>query len=152
LRPVERSGCRTVGAIVLRIAYGYQVNQENDSLINLVGEAVRIFSKAAAPGAFLIDSIPIRTYIHGILCTEVIRLVVKHVPEWVPGAGFQRQAREWKAVMDKVTDVPYNFVKSQMVTHSELWILFSTYFILGSWYGAEVLHFSFTRRSHVEPE
>ncbi|KIM61701.1 hypothetical protein SCLCIDRAFT_865585 [Scleroderma citrinum Foug A] len=104
----------TVGAIVLRIAYGYQVNQENDPLINLVGEAVRIFSRAAAPGVFLVDSIPIRTCIHGILCTEVISLVVKYIPEWVPGAGFQRQAREWKAIMDQVTDVPYNFVKSQM--------------------------------------
>lgn len=46
---------------------------------------------------------------------------MKYVPEWVPGAGFQRQARKWKAVMDELTDVPYNFVKSQMVSYSELW-------------------------------
>ena len=84
--------------------------------------------------------------------SEVISLVVKYVPEWVPGAGFQRQAREWKALMDQVNDVPYHFVKSQMVSHFELWTLFSTYFVLGSWYGAEILHFSFTRRSDVEPE
>ncbi|KIM62440.1 hypothetical protein SCLCIDRAFT_24975 [Scleroderma citrinum Foug A] len=88
----------TVGVIALRIAYGYQVNQENDPLINLAREAVSIFSKASAPGAFLVDSIPI----------------LKYVPEWVPGAGFQRQAREWKAVMDQVTDVPYDFVKGQI--------------------------------------
>ncbi|KIM50598.1 hypothetical protein SCLCIDRAFT_1225241, partial [Scleroderma citrinum Foug A] len=90
--------CVTVGTVILRIAYGYQVNQENDPLINLVHKAVATFSKAAAPGAFLVDSIPI----------------LKYIPEWVPGAGFQRQAREWKALMDQVTDVPYNFVKSQM--------------------------------------
>jgi len=85
--------------------------------------------------------------------SEVIALVVKYVPEWVPGAGFQRQAREWKVLTDQVTDVPYNFVKSQMVlSHSELWTLFSTYFVLGSWYGAEVLHFTLTRRLHVKPE
>ena len=84
--------------------------------------------------------------------SEMISLVVKYVPEWVPGAGFQRQAREWKALMDQVNDVPYHFVKNQMVSHSELWSLFSTYFVLGSWYGAEILHFSFTRRSDVEPE
>ena len=68
LRFVKRSGCRTVGTVILRIAYGYQVSQENDPLINLVHKAVATFSKAAAPGAFLVDSIPIRTCIHRILC------------------------------------------------------------------------------------
>ena len=68
LRFVKRSGCRTVGTVILRIVYGYQVNQENDPLINLVHKAVATFSKAAAPGAFLVDSIPIRTCIHRILC------------------------------------------------------------------------------------
>ena len=68
LRSVKRGGYRTVGVIALRIAYGYQVNQENDPLINLAREAVSIFSKASAPGAFLVDSIPIRTCIHGIPC------------------------------------------------------------------------------------
>ena len=81
--------------------------------------------------------------------SEVIVLVVKYVPEWVPGAGFQRQAREWKAIMDQVTDVPYDFVKGQIVSHSELWSLFSTYLVLGSWYGAEVLHVSQIGRAHV---
>ena len=84
--------------------------------------------------------------------SELISPVVKYVPEWVPGAGFQRQAREWKAVMDQVTEVPYDFVKGQIVSHSNLWTLFSTYLVLGSWYGTEVLHVSLTRRSHVEPE
>ena len=51
----------------LRIAYGYQVKDENDSLIRLADEAVGIFVKASAPGAFLVDSIPLRTCINGIL-------------------------------------------------------------------------------------
>ncbi|KAL4071144.1 cytochrome P450 [Scleroderma yunnanense] len=80
----------TIGAVVLRIAYGYQVKEGSDHLVNLAEEAVGIFLKATAPGAFL------------------------YVPEWVPGAGFQKQAREWKAVMDELVDVPYNLVKSQV--------------------------------------
>lgn len=51
----------------LRIAYGYQVKDENDSLIRLADEAVGIFVKASAPGAFLVDSIPLRTCINGLL-------------------------------------------------------------------------------------
>ncbi|KAL4068362.1 cytochrome P450 [Scleroderma yunnanense] len=66
----------TVGAMVLRIAYGYQV-KENDPLINLAEDAVGIFVKASAPGSFLVDSI----------------LILKYIPERVPGAGFQRQAQ-----------------------------------------------------------
>ncbi|KAL4069080.1 cytochrome P450 [Scleroderma citrinum] len=88
----------TVGTITLRIAYGYQVEEENDRLINLAEEAISIFVKASSPGAYLVDSIPI----------------LKYVPEWMPGAGFQRQARKWKAVIDELIDVPYDFVKSQM--------------------------------------
>ena len=47
--------------IALRIAYGYQVMEESDYLVNLIAEAVRIFLRASAPGTFLVDAIPIRT-------------------------------------------------------------------------------------------
>ena len=64
---IKRLGCRTVGSIFLRIAYGYEVNDENDPLISLADKAVDIFVKASAPGAFLVDLIPIRMCIQGIL-------------------------------------------------------------------------------------
>ncbi|KAL4061713.1 cytochrome P450 [Scleroderma yunnanense] len=89
---------RTVGAIILRISHGYQVKETNDYFINLAEQAVDIFGKATAPGAFLVDSIPI----------------LKYVPEWFPGTGFKRKAREWKVVIDELLDRPYQFVKDQM--------------------------------------
>ncbi|KAL4079442.1 cytochrome P450 [Scleroderma citrinum] len=88
----------TVGAIVLRISYGYQVEETNDYIVDLSERVASIFSKATAPGAFLVDSIPI----------------LKYVPEWVPGAGFKRKAREWRVVIDEQLDRPYQFVKNQM--------------------------------------
>ncbi|KAL4061719.1 cytochrome P450, partial [Scleroderma yunnanense] len=88
----------TVGAIILRISHGYQVKETNDYFINLAEQAVDIFGKATAPGAFLVDSIPI----------------LKYVPEWFPGTGFKRKAREWKVVIDELLDRPYQFVKDQM--------------------------------------
>lgn len=42
-------------------------------------------------------------------------LVVK-VPEWFPGAGFKRLAREWHDTLKEMVDAPYNFVVDQMVT------------------------------------
>lgn len=88
----------TIGAIILRISHGYEVKEANDHLVNLAERAVDVFSQATAPGAFLVDSVPI----------------LKYVPEWVPGAGFKRKAREWKGVFDELRERPYQFVKNQM--------------------------------------
>lgn len=41
--------------------------------------------------------------------------LVKHLPEWFPGAGFQKTARETREEFSKVLNVPYNFVKAQIV-------------------------------------
>ncbi|KAL4079445.1 cytochrome P450 [Scleroderma citrinum] len=88
----------TVGAIVLRISHGYQVKETNDYIVDLAERTADIFGKATAPGAFLVDSVPI----------------LKYIPEWVPGAGFKRTAREWKAIIDELLDRPYQFVKNQI--------------------------------------
>ncbi|KAJ7579388.1 hypothetical protein C8J56DRAFT_796263, partial [Mycena floridula] len=41
---------------------------------------------------------------------------VRYIPEWLPGAGFQKQARLWRPLYPAMIDVPFNFVKSQMVS------------------------------------
>ena len=57
------------------------------------------FSLSTVPGVFLVDVLP----------------VLRYVPSWVPGAGFQRKAREWKKTVEDMTSVPYEFVKQRMV-------------------------------------
>lgn len=37
----------------------------------------------------------------------IVSLQVKYVPEWFPGAGFQRKAREWRFEVDRVVDAPF---------------------------------------------
>jgi len=39
---------------------------------------------------------------------------VKYVPEWVPGAGFKRKAREWRAFVDYFAAAPFDTVKKGM--------------------------------------
>jgi len=39
---------------------------------------------------------------------------VKYVPEWVPGASFQRKAREWRGVAERFYTFPFDFVKDSM--------------------------------------
>ncbi|OJA19249.1 hypothetical protein AZE42_05983 [Rhizopogon vesiculosus] len=40
------------------------------------------------------------------------------VPEWFPGAGFKRLAREWKQTVEEMVSAPHQFVKDQMVTNT----------------------------------
>ncbi|KAG9317635.1 cytochrome P450 [Chiua virens] len=89
----------TAGAIILRISHGYEVKENNDPFVDLADKAVDQFSKSTATGAFLVDVIP----------------ALARVPEWFPGAGFKRQAKEWRATLDEMVNQPYQFVKDQMV-------------------------------------
>lgn len=42
---------------------------------------------------------------------------MKYVPAWMPGAGFQRWARDAKAAFYKLTREPFEAVKREMVRH-----------------------------------
>lgn len=40
---------------------------------------------------------------------------MKYVPEWVPGAGFQTQARTWKQASATLFNKPYDTILAQLV-------------------------------------
>ncbi|KAJ5555271.1 hypothetical protein N7535_007709 [Penicillium sp. DV-2018c] len=87
------------GAIILKIAYGYTIGpHERDLLVHISNVAMDDFSKAATPGAWLVDIIP----------------ALKYVPAWLPGAGFKRTAQAWKKDVLAMADIPYAFVTRQM--------------------------------------
>ncbi|KAL4075734.1 cytochrome P450 [Scleroderma citrinum] len=90
----------TAGAIILRISHGYHIQEQRDPFVDLADTAVDQFSRSTATGAFMVDVIPALSY----------------VPEWFPGAGFKRLAREWNATLQEMVDQPYKFVKDQMAT------------------------------------
>ena len=116
-RPRRFLHYRNAGAIILRISHGYHIQEERDPFVDLADTAVDQFSRSTAPGAFMVDIIPAcklrindcrRSAIH-------ISYLVRYVPEWFPGAGFKRMAREWNATLQDMVDQPYKFVKDQMV-------------------------------------
>jgi hypothetical protein len=43
-------------------------------------------------------------------------LSVIKIPEWFPGAGFKRLAREWHDTLEELVSAPHKFVLDQMVT------------------------------------
>lgn len=44
-----------------------------------------------------------------------ILTIVRHLPEWVPGAGFKQIARVWREELEETVEIPFKFVKEQMV-------------------------------------
>jgi hypothetical protein len=41
--------------------------------------------------------------------------LVKYVPSWFPGADFKRIAQEYRATIDEFIDLPWAWVKDQVV-------------------------------------
>ncbi|KAI0547807.1 cytochrome protein [Xylaria curta] len=87
------------GAIILKMVYGYSTGSRSpDPLVKLADKAVEQFSIATMPGLWLVDVIPI----------------LRHLPEWMPGANFKRIAREYRAKMTEMLEAPWEFAKNRM--------------------------------------
>jgi cytochrome P450 len=89
---------RAAAAIVLKVAYGYDVADEHDSYIALANAALQTFSQASVFGAFLVDYIP----------------MLKYVPSWMPGASFKRKACEWRNLSHEMLESQFKIVKQNM--------------------------------------
>lgn len=95
---MQADGCflsRQAGAAIMDITYGIEVLAKNDPYIELAVAAMNGLDTAGIPGAFLVDALPL----------------LKFVPAWAPGAGFQRKAKEWKRLFAELISVP--FIESQ---------------------------------------
>ncbi|KAJ4490644.1 cytochrome P450 [Lentinula aciculospora] len=85
-------------SIILGIAYGIDVQEDNDPYIDAAENALESLGLGIAPGVFLVESIPI----------------LKYVPEWFPGAGFKRKAKEWARYSTIMRELPYAAAKEQI--------------------------------------
>ncbi|RXW22004.1 hypothetical protein EST38_g3849 [Candolleomyces aberdarensis] len=83
---------------ILSVAYGMQIQQENDPYVKLSEDANRGAIIAAVPGRFLVEFIPI----------------LKYVPAWFPGASFKQKAQEWYKMTRAMVEVPYADAKRRL--------------------------------------
>ncbi|KAF8884187.1 cytochrome P450 [Infundibulicybe gibba] len=75
-------------AAIMDIAYGIKVEDTNDPYITIAEEAFEGMAATGVVGTFLVDWIP----------------MLKYVPAWMPGAGFQKKAEYWRSVTRKLAD------------------------------------------------
>ncbi|PCH42021.1 cytochrome P450 [Wolfiporia cocos MD-104 SS10] len=93
-----------VASAVLQISHGYNVRNVNDDFLRIARRANHEYHMSIAPGAWLVELIP-QSDGYGR------DLAVRYIPDWVPGAGFKRKARNWRKTVEWLKNVPYDTVK-----------------------------------------
>ncbi|KAF7357549.1 O-methylsterigmatocystin oxidoreductase [Mycena sanguinolenta] len=94
----SRQKFRLAAAIIMATVYGYEVQPTNDHFVALSESAMKKLSDGIFPGAAAVDTFPI----------------LRYLPSWMPGAGFQRFAAEARRLTSEMQEVPLNFVKQNM--------------------------------------
>ncbi|KAF8661202.1 hypothetical protein AX16_001482 [Volvariella volvacea WC 439] len=85
--------------LILSMAYGLKIKPDGDPLVDLPEKAQRGMAEAIIPGKWLVDAYPWLTY----------------VPSWMPFAGFQRKAKEWKQDTVNLVELPYQQAKKNFL-------------------------------------
>ncbi|KAJ2912893.1 hypothetical protein MD484_g7522, partial [Candolleomyces efflorescens] len=83
------------GTVIMRTAYGFDDIRQNHSLIHIAERLILEFSEASVPGRYLVNYFPI----------------LKYVPSWFPGAGFQTRFKEIAQMSFKSLYPPFEEAK-----------------------------------------
>ncbi|KAI1658689.1 cytochrome P450 [Daldinia decipiens] len=96
---IDKHALSLSGAIILKLTYGYTIELHTfDPLVDLADRLNEQFAAATVPGAWLVDVIP----------------ALRYLPNWMPGAGFKKTAKIWKATLLEFVDKPNKFVHKRM--------------------------------------
>lgn len=101
---------------ILGLAYGIDVSGVDDPYVIVGKQSVQAVTSCTLPGSFLVDTFPLRK--SPLAPFEFLleqASIVKFVPSWFPGAGFQIKAASWKHSVNTAREKPYNVVKDRMV-------------------------------------
>ena len=81
------------------MTYGISVLRYNDPYIKIAEEAIEALAELLIAGTFLVDIIPI----------------LKYVPEWFPGATFQRKAATMRKHAGTIRNATFAATEKLMV-------------------------------------
>ncbi|TFK31156.1 cytochrome P450, partial [Crucibulum laeve] len=90
---------RNAGALILKVAYGYQVETDDDKWVKMIEDTFALTARMSLPARFYVEMFPI----------------LKYVPKWFPGADFGRKAEEIAKMRRSIDQVPFDWVKTQMI-------------------------------------
>jgi hypothetical protein len=88
-----------VGGMAITLTYGLDIKETDDPYVKRAETGVGSIITITASGMYLVDLLPI----------------LRHVPSWVPGAAFQKQANVFRKIQEDFRDVPYTETIRNMV-------------------------------------
>ncbi|KAH9889918.1 cytochrome P450 [Cubamyces lactineus] len=91
-----------VTASTMKITYGFDIDEDEDKWITIVDDAFAGLRLVTIPVQFLLEHFPL----------------VRHIPAWFPGAGFQRTLGKARAPSDYMLDVPFAMARENVRTDS----------------------------------
>ncbi|KAH9943928.1 cytochrome P450 [Amylocystis lapponica] len=98
---------RNAGAVILKVAYGWTVSNDDDYFVNLMQNNFKLNSSFQRPGRFLVDRLPICAYtVQNNDCAIRSQLVpVRNVP---------RDIAEYRESMREIDHIPFSWTKEQV--------------------------------------
>ncbi|KAI0705410.1 CyP450 monooxygenase [Earliella scabrosa] len=89
----------TFAASLLKIIYNIDAADENDRYISAIDTALEGAAQGLAPGRYLVGFFPI----------------LRYVPAWFPGAGFQKDFARWREASLALKNMPFDHVKDEVL-------------------------------------
>ncbi|KAJ3534086.1 hypothetical protein NMY22_g7073 [Coprinellus aureogranulatus] len=86
------------GRAIMRVAYGFEDAPTNAEIIRDVDTVINAFGECSVPGKYLVNSFPI----------------LKHVPAWAPGAGFQTYMKGLAVKSRNICTTPLQMAKANL--------------------------------------
>ncbi|SJL08657.1 related to O-methylsterigmatocystin oxidoreductase [Armillaria ostoyae] len=86
------------GRMILGITYGINVKAADDYYLQIAEASLKAMAVAANAGSFLVDIFPL----------------LRFTPDWFPGAGFKRRAKEWRKPIVAMPAVTMDFVEQSI--------------------------------------
>ncbi|TFK18077.1 cytochrome P450 [Coprinopsis marcescibilis] len=95
---------RSAVAVILKLAYGFQIGGNDDHFVRLIEETFALSSSLLVPGKYLVEFFPI----------------LRFVSDRFPGAGFKRHAKEVGQRLDRMSRAPFQWTKNQIASGTYL--------------------------------
>ncbi|KAF8918429.1 cytochrome P450 [Mucidula mucida] len=86
------------GKVILMFTYGIDVQSADDYYVRVSERTMQAMAATGNAGAFLVDSIP----------------SLRYLPDWFPGAGFKKKAKEWRRSVSVMPDVSLKFTEDAL--------------------------------------
>ncbi|KZT69368.1 cytochrome P450 [Daedalea quercina L-15889] len=90
--------CLMTASLMMESTYGHTVTSDEDEYLHYAEAALKGTTEVASPGAAIVDFLPF----------------LRHIPAWMPGAGFKRESAKVKLSIEEAHVKPYEMVERMM--------------------------------------